>query len=86
MQLSVPHHVSMAADGVVEESGVIWLWKYSLGSFLIARPARLGAVALEVVVPLLQNKRNPAKLVFDEDNFSLGERRARRNRSVRRGY
>src|ERR671930_303018 len=30
-------------------------------------------MAFEVVVPLLQNKRNPAKLIFDEDDLQLGK-------------
>src|SRR6266540_1854587 len=63
----------MTADGVVEESGVDLVVEVFAGEFVDGQPLALRAMALEVVVPLLQNKRNPAKLVFDEDNLEFGE-------------
>ena len=43
--VGAPPGQSVPADGVVEEGGVDRSWKYSLGTFLTARPAALDAVA-----------------------------------------
>ena len=59
----------MTADGVVEESGVDLVVEVFSWEFFDGQALALGAVAFEVVVPLLQNERNPAKLVLDEDNL-----------------
>lgn len=63
----------MTADGIVEESGVDLVVEVFAREFFDGQALALGAMALEVVVPLLQNKRNPAKLIFDEDNLEFGE-------------
>jgi len=68
-----PPRQDMAADGVVEESRVDLVVEVFTGEFLDGQALALGAMAFEVVVPLLQDKRNPAKLVLDEDDLELGE-------------
>src|SRR5919108_2038380 len=63
----------MTADGVVEESGVDLLVEVFAGELFDGEAFAIGAMTLEVIVPLFQDKRNPAKLVLDEDDFELGE-------------
>src|SRR6266852_4527024 len=63
----------MTADGVVEESGVDLVVEVFAGEFFDGQALALGAMPFEVVVPLFQDKRNPAKLVLDEDDLELGE-------------
>jgi hypothetical protein len=63
----------VAADGVVEESRVDLVVEIFAGQFSDGQALALGAMAFEVVVPLFQDKRNPDKLVFDEDNLHLGK-------------
>ncbi len=63
----------MTADGVVEESGVDLVVEIFAGEFFDLQTLALGAVPFEIVVPLLQDKRNPAELVLDQDDLELGE-------------
>src|SRR5687767_3912892 len=66
-----PPRENMTADGVIEESRVDLVVEVFTGKFFDEQPLPLGAKAFEVVVPLLQDKRNPAQLVFDEHNFEF---------------
>lgn len=64
----------MAADGVVEERGVDLAVEVFARQLFYRKVFAIGAVAFEVVVPLLQDKRNPAKFVFDQDDFQFRKR------------
>lgn len=64
-----PPRQNMTADGVVKESCVDLVMKVFAWRFFDGQTFALGTVAFEVVVPLLQNKRNPAQLVFDQDEL-----------------
>src|SRR4029453_10139531 len=63
----------MTADGVVEKGGVDLVVEVFAGEFFDGQALALGAMPFEVVVPLFQDKRDPAKLVLDEDDLELGE-------------
>src|SRR5262245_39532935 len=63
----------MTADGVVEESRVDLVVEVFAGTFFDGQALALGAMSFEVVVPLLQDKWNPAKLVLDQDDLELRE-------------
>ena len=67
--VGAPPRQDMTADGVVEESGVDLVVEVFAGEFFDGQALALGAMPFEVVVPLFQDKRNPAKLVLDEDNL-----------------
>src|SRR5918995_2966472 len=68
-----PPREDMTANGVIEKSRVDLVVEVFAGKFFDEQPLSLGAKAFEVVVPLLQDKRNPAQLVFDEHNLQLRE-------------
>src|SRR5262245_10348369 len=63
----------MPADRVVEKRGVDLVMEIFAGLFFDGQALALGAMPFEVVVPLSQDKRNPAKLVLDENDLELGE-------------
>src|SRR5262245_37608950 len=63
----------MPADRVVEKRGVDLVMEIFAGLFFDGQALALGAMPFEIVVPLFQDKRNPAKLVLDEDDLELGK-------------
>src|SRR6187397_3018689 len=68
-----PPRQNMTADGIIEESRVDLVVEVFARTFFDEQPLSLGAKTFEVVVPLLQDKRNPTQLVFNENNFEFGE-------------
>ena len=67
MKLSVPQQ-DMPPDDVVE-SGVDLVVEVFAGECFDGQAFALGTIAFEVVIPLLQDKKNPAKLILDEHNL-----------------
>src|SRR5215813_2008868 len=63
----------MTANGIVEKSGIDLVVEVFARDFFDGQALSLRAMPFEIIVPLLQNKRNPAKLVLDEDNLEPGE-------------
>src|SRR5215468_8044230 len=63
----------MTANGIVEKSGIDLVVEVFAGDFFDGQALSLGAMPFEVVVPLLQDKWNPAKLVLDQDDLELRE-------------
>src|SRR4029077_1953454 len=63
----------MAANRVIEESGVDLVVEVFAGKFFDGQTLALGAMPFEVVVPLFQDKRNPAKLILHQDDLELGK-------------
>ena len=67
--VGAPPRQQVAAAGVVEECCVDLTVEILAGKFFYREALALGSVALEVIVPLLQDKWNPAELVFDRDQL-----------------
>jgi hypothetical protein len=59
----------VTADSVVEESRVDLVVEIFARALFDHQALAFGAVTFEIIVPLLQDKRNPAKLILNEDNF-----------------
>src|SRR5688572_624745 len=68
-----PPRENMTANRVIEESCIDLLVEVFAGTFLDEQALALGAMAFEVIVPLLQDKRDPAQLVFHKNDFKFGE-------------
>jgi len=62
--VGAPPRQDMAANRVIEESGVDLVVEVFAGKFFDGQTLPLGAMPFELVVPLFQDKRNPAKLIL----------------------
>src|SRR5918994_895610 len=68
-----PPRQNMTAHGVIEERRIDLVVEVFAGKFLDEQTLAVCAKSFEVVIPLLQDKWNPAKLILDQDNLELGE-------------
>src|SRR5213594_782321 len=71
--VGAPPRQYVAADGVVEESCVDLAVEVLAGKFFQREAIAVDSMALKIIVPLLQDKRNPADLVFDQDQLQSRE-------------